>query len=76
MEVLHNVNAKELKMKRDAPPISLIESRLDRVRRARACFASEEKECRVLLPFMKHGFGCENESVHIVPACLSGEWDA
>ena len=63
-------------MKRGAPPISLAGSQLNHVRHVCAFFASEEEEYRVLLPFMKHGFGCENESVHIVPACLSGEWDA
>jgi hypothetical protein len=53
-------------MKRDAPPISLAGSHLNKVRHVCAFFTSEEEEYRVLLPFMKHGFESGDKAVHLV----------
>jgi hypothetical protein len=53
-------------MKRSAAPIHFAGSRLDEVRHVCAFFNSEDEEYRVLLPFIKGGFGCGDKAVHVV----------
>ncbi len=49
-----------------AAPISLAGSRLGDVRHVCAFFNNDEEEYRVLLPFIKDGFGSGDKAVHIV----------
>lgn len=53
-------------MKRDAAPISFAGSQLGATRHVCAFFNSEEEEYRVLLPFIKDGFGRGDKAVHVV----------
>jgi len=49
-----------------AAPISFAGSQLAETRHVCAFFNSEEEEYRVLLPFIKDGFGCGHKAVHVV----------
>jgi hypothetical protein len=53
-------------MKKTAAPIHFAGSRLDEVRHVCAFFNSDDEEYRVLLPFIKDGFGCGDKAVHVV----------
>ncbi len=53
-------------MKKAAAPISLAGSRLGDVRHVCAFFNNDEEEYRVLLPFIKDGFGSGHKAVHVV----------
>jgi hypothetical protein len=53
-------------MKRVVAPISLAGSQLGETRHVCAFFNNEEEEYRVLLPFIKDGFGCGDKAVHVV----------
>ncbi|HEU5400566.1 MAG TPA: MEDS domain-containing protein [Terriglobales bacterium] len=49
-----------------APPISFAGSQLVETRHVCAFFNSDDEEYRVLLPFIKDGFGCGHKAVHVV----------
>jgi hypothetical protein len=49
-----------------AAPISFAGSRLAETRHVCAFFTSDEEEYRVLLPFIKNGFECGHQAVHVV----------
>ena len=51
---------------KSAAPILFAGSELAETRHVCAFFNSEEEEYRVLLPFIKDGFGCGHKAVHIV----------
>ncbi len=53
-------------MKDTAAPIHFAGSQLDEVRHVCAFFNSDDEEYRVLLPFIKDGFGCGDKAVHVV----------
>ncbi len=53
-------------MKIDSQPIRLAGSTLDEIRHVCAFFHSDDEEYRVLLPFIKEGFGCGHKAVHVV----------
>src|ERR1700681_987249 len=53
-------------MKKTVAPISLAGSELGDVRHVCAFFNSDDEEYRVLLPFIKDGFGCGDKAVHVV----------
>ena len=48
------------------PSIPFAGSELDETRHVCAFFNSEEEEYRVLLPFIKDGFGCGHKAIHVV----------
>jgi len=56
----------EYTMKRSAAPISFAGSQLGEARHVCAFFNSDDEEYRVLLPFIKDGFGCGDKAVHVV----------
>ena len=49
-----------------AAPISFAGSQLAETRHVCAFFNSDDEEYRVLLPFIKDGFGCGHKAVHVV----------
>src|ERR1700679_2684871 len=49
-----------------AAPISFAGSELAETRHVCAFFNSDDEEYRVLLPFIKDGFGCGHKAVHVV----------
>ena len=53
-------------MRKAVTPISLAGSELGDVRHVCAFFNSADEEYRVLLPFIKDGFGCGDKAVHVV----------
>lgn len=53
-------------MKKTVAPISLAGSQLGKVRHVCAFFNSDDEKYRVLLPFVKDGFGCGDKAVHII----------
>jgi hypothetical protein len=53
-------------MKTSVPPISLAGSELGEVRHVCALFNSDDEEYRVLLPFIKDGFECGDNAIHVV----------
>jgi hypothetical protein len=53
-------------VKKARAPISLAGSQLGEVRHVCAFFNSDDEEYRVLLPFIKEGFECDDKAVHIV----------
>jgi hypothetical protein len=53
-------------MRKTVAPISLAGSQLGDVRHVCAFFNSADEEYRVLLPFIKDGFGCGDKAVHVV----------
>jgi hypothetical protein len=53
-------------MKKDFSPISLAGSHLSDTRHVCAFFNNDEEEYRVLLPFIKDGFGRGHKAVHVV----------
>lgn len=53
-------------MKKDFAPISLADSQLHETRHVCAFFNSDEEEYRVLLPFIKDGFGRGHKAIHVV----------
>ena len=53
-------------MKRDVAPFPFAGSQLGETRHVCAFFNSEEEEYRVLLPFIKDGFGCGHKAVHVI----------
>ena len=53
-------------MKKDLAPISLAGAQLSETRHICAFFNSDDEEYRVLLPFIKEGFGRGHKAVHVV----------
>jgi len=53
-------------MKKGAAPVSLAGSQLGDTRHVCAFFNSDDEEYRVLLPFIKDGFGCGDKAIHMV----------
>jgi MEDS: MEthanogen/methylotroph, DcmR Sensory domain len=53
-------------VKKDLDPISLAGSQLNETRHVCAFFNSDDEEYRVLLPFIKDGFGRGHKAVHVI----------
>jgi hypothetical protein len=53
-------------VKHPATPISLAGSQLGEIRHVCAFFNDDEEEYRVLLPFIRDGFGCGDKAVHVI----------
>jgi hypothetical protein len=59
-------NRRRTALKKAMAPISLAGSQLGEVRHVCAFFNSDDEEYRVLLPFIRDGFECGDQAVHVV----------